>query len=132
MLKHVPESKIGKADSLSRRLDWEVGVERDNEDETLVKPEWLEMRRTETVEIIIKEVDLLEKVRQSKVKNDEVVKAVEEIKWAGVKMLRDKEWKEVNGIIYKEEKVYVPKDDKLRAEIIRLHHDMPVGEHGEQ
>jgi len=132
MLKHVPESKIGKADSLSRRLDWEVGVERDNEDETLVKPEWLEMRRTETVEIIIKEVDLLEKVRQSKVKNDEVVKAVEEIKWAGVKMLRDKEWKEVNGVIYKEEKVYVPKDDKLRAEIIRLHHDMPVGEHGEQ
>jgi len=132
MLKHVPESKIGKADSLSRRLDWEVGVERDNENETLVKPEWLEMRRTETVEIIIKEVDLLEKVRQSKVKNDEVVKAVEEIKWAGVKMLRDKEWKEVNGVIYKEEKVYVPKDDKLRAEIIRLHHDMPVGEHGEQ
>jgi len=38
-LKHVPESKMGKADSLSRRLDWEVGVERDNEDKTLVKPE---------------------------------------------------------------------------------------------
>jgi len=31
--------------------------------------------------------------------------------------------------MYKEEKVYVPKDDKLRVEIIRLHHDMPVGEH---
>ena len=30
---------------------------------------------------------------------------------------------------YKEEKVYVPKDDKLRVEIIRLHHDMPVGGH---
>ena len=38
-LKHVLESKIGKADSLSRRPDWEVGVEKDNEDETLVKPE---------------------------------------------------------------------------------------------
>jgi len=36
---NVPESKMEKADSLSRRLDWEVGVERDNEDETLVKPE---------------------------------------------------------------------------------------------
>ena len=34
--------------------------------------------------------------------------------------------------MYKEGKVYVPKDDKLRAEIIRLHHDMPVGGHGEQ
>ena len=30
---------MGKADSLSKRLDWEVGVEKDNEDKTLVKPE---------------------------------------------------------------------------------------------
>jgi len=35
-------------------------------------------------------VNLLEEVRKSKVKNDEVVKAVEEIKQAGVKMLKDK------------------------------------------
>jgi len=32
----------------------------------------------------------------------------------------------------KEKKVYVFKDEKLRAEVIRLHHDMPVGEHGGQ
>jgi len=62
-LKHVPGSKIGKADSLSRRPDWEVGVERDNENEMLVKPEWLEVRRTETVEIMVEGVDLLEKVK---------------------------------------------------------------------
>jgi len=37
MLKHIPESRMGKADSLSRRPDWEVGVERNNEGETLVK-----------------------------------------------------------------------------------------------
>ena len=78
---------MGKVDSLSRRSDWEVGVERDNEDETLVKLEWLEVRRTEKVEVIVEEVDLLEKVRQSKVKDDEVVKVVEEMKWTGVKML---------------------------------------------
>jgi len=30
---------MGKADSLSRRPDWEVGVKKDNKDETLVKPE---------------------------------------------------------------------------------------------
>jgi len=80
MLKHVPGSKMGKTDSLSRRLDWKVGVKRDNENKILVKPEWLEIRRTETVEIIVEGVDLLEKVRQSKVKDDEVVKAVEEMK----------------------------------------------------
>jgi len=55
-----------------------------------------------------------------------VVKAIEEMKQAGVKMLRDKEWREVDGIMYKEGKVYVLKDDKLRAEIARLHHNTPV------
>jgi len=86
MLKHVPESKMEKADSLSRRPDWEVRVDKDNEDETLVKPEWLEMRKTETVEIIVDGVDLLEEVKKSKVKDDEVVKVVEEMKQARVKM----------------------------------------------
>jgi len=90
-LKHVPGSRMGKADSLSRRLDWEVGIERDNKDQTLIKPEWLEARRMEIVEIIIKGADLLKKVKQSKVKDDEVVKAIEKMKQAGVKMLRDKE-----------------------------------------
>jgi len=79
MLKHVPGTKMGKADSLSRRPDWKVGVERDNEDEMLVKKEWLENRRTEKVEVIVEGVDLLEKIRQSRVRDDEVVKAVEEI-----------------------------------------------------
>jgi len=42
-LKHVLGSKMEKTDSLSRRPDWEVGVKRDNGNETLVKPEWLEV-----------------------------------------------------------------------------------------
>jgi len=87
------------------------------------------VRKTEAVEIIVDRVDLLEKVRKLKVKDDKVIKAVEEMKWAEVKMLRDEEWREVNGIMYKEGKVYVLKDEKLRAEIIRLHHDMPIGGH---
>ena len=107
-------------------------MKKDNENTTLVKLEWLEVKRTEAVEIIIKGVNLLEKIRQSKIKDDKVVKAVEEIKQARVKMLRDKEWKEVDGIMYKKRKVYVPKNDKLRAEIIRLHYDMLVGRHGRQ
>ena len=107
-------------------------MEKDNEDETLVKPEWLEARRMERVKVIVEGVDLLEKVRESKVKNNEVVKAVEEMKQAEVKMLRDEEWREVDNIMYKERKVYVPKDNILRAEIIRLYHDTPVGGHGGQ
>jgi len=90
MLKHVLKSKMKKADSLSKRPDWKVGVEKDNENEILIKPEWLEVRKTKTVEIIVDGVDLLEEVRKSKVKDNEVVKAIKEMKQAGVKMLRDK------------------------------------------
>ena len=80
MLKHIPRTKIEKADSLSRRPDWEVGVERDNEDETLVKKKWLENKRIEKVEVIVERVNLLEKIRQSRVRDDKVIKAVEEMK----------------------------------------------------
>ena len=44
--------------------------------------------------------------------------------------MRDEEWREVDGIMYKKKKVYIPKDEKLRAEMVRLYHDMPIGEHG--
>ena len=95
-----------------------------------MKPEWLKVRRTEIVEIIIEGVDLLEEVRKSKIKDDEVIKAVEEMKQARVKVLRDEEWREVDGIMYKKEKIYVPKDEKLRAEIVRLYHNTLIGGHG--
>jgi len=72
MLKHIPGSKMEKVDSLSRRPDWEIEVEKDNENETLVKPEWLEVRKIEKVEVIVEGVDLLEKVKQSKVKDNEM------------------------------------------------------------
>ena len=55
---------MGKADSLSRRPDWEIEVKKDNEGETLVKPEWLKLRRMEAVEIIVDGVDLLEEYCQ--------------------------------------------------------------------
>ena len=132
ILKHISGSKMGKVDRLSRRPDWEIGVEKNNEEQMLVKKEWLEVKRIRITEVIIEGVDLLDKVRKYKAKDDEVVKAVEKIKQAGVKMLRDEEWHQEDGLMLKERKVYVPRDEKLRAEVIRLHHDMPVGGHGGQ
>jgi len=132
ILKHVPGQRMGKVDGLSRRPDWERGVERDNKEQMLVKREWLEARAAEVSEVVIDGVDILDRIRKSKAKDDEVVKAVEEMKRAGVKVLRDEEWREHEGLILKEGKVYVPKDEKLRAEVIRLYHDTPVGGHGGQ
>ena len=132
MLKHISESKMGKADRLSRRLDWEVEVEKNNEEQTLVKKEWLKVKKVRVAEVIIERVDLLDKVKKYEAKDNEAVKAVEEMKWAGVKMLRDKKWRQEDSLMLKEKKVYVPKDEKLRVEVIRLHHDTSVGGDGRQ
>ena len=59
------------------------------------------------MEVVIKGVNLLEEIRKSDAKDDKVIKAIEEIKWVGMKMLRDKEWKEENGLILRDRKVYV-------------------------
>ena len=82
------------------------------------------------MEVIVEGVDLLEKIKQSRVRDNKVVKAVEEMKRAGVKVLRNKEWRNIDSVIYKERKIYVPKDEVLRAEIIRLYHNTPVEGHG--
>jgi len=126
-LKHVLGSKMGKADGLSRRSDWEKGGEGDNEERTLLKLEWVQ--RIRAGEVIVEGIDILEKIRKSEAKDDGVIKAVEEMKRAEVKMLRDEEWREEDGLMLKEGKVYVLKDEALRVEIIRLHHDTPMGGH---
>ena len=72
-------------------------------------------------------VDLLEKVKQLRVKNNKVVR--EEIKQARVKILRDQEWREVDSIMYKKKRQYISKNNALRAEIIRLYYNIPVRGH---
>jgi len=82
---------MGKVDELSKRSDWEVGVERDNKEQMLVKKEWLEARAAEVSEVVIDKVDILDKIKRSKIKDNKVIKAVEEMKRAEVKVLRDEE-----------------------------------------
>jgi len=88
-LVHVPGTKMEKADGLSRWPDWQEGVGRENEDRTLVKKEWLETRALE--EVVIEGVDILDRIRKSKTVDDEIVKVVEEMKKANVKVLRNEE-----------------------------------------
>ena len=98
----------------------------------LIKKEWMEVRVMQVEEVIIEGVNLIEKIKKSEAKDNKVVKVVEEMKQAEVKVLRDEEWQEEDGVILRDKKVYVPKDKKLRAKVIWLHHDILVGEHGGQ
>jgi len=50
----------------------------------------------------------------------------------GVKAIQGEEWKMEGELILKKGKVYVPKDEELRTEIIWLHHNVPVAGHREK
>ena len=69
-------------------------------------------------EIMIETMDLLEKIKKLNTKDNEIIKVVEEIKQAEVKILRNEEWQEENRLILRNRKIYVLKDEKLRAEVI--------------
>jgi len=101
-------------------------VERDNEDQKLIKLEWIR-----GVEMLIEEENLRERIRKAQEGDEKIVKAVEELKRAGIKTLKDEEWKIEDGIVLKKGRIYMPEGD-LRREIIQLHYDTPVGGHGER
>ena len=119
-LKHVAGKSMGRADSLSRRVDWAEGVERDNENQVMLKKEWLEVRAMERL-VEGPEEEIVKRIKKARDKDEKVIKVVEEMKKAGVKTLRNEEWQIEEGLVLKEGRVYVPKDEKLRVEIIRLH-----------
>ena len=77
---------MGKVDSLSRQLDWQIGVDKDNEDRVLVKKEWL--RRAE--ETLVEENNLKNRIKEAQEKDEQVVKAVEELKRSEMKSIKDK------------------------------------------
>ena len=124
ILKYVLETKIEKVDGLGRRPDWKVGVKKDNENQTLIKKQWI----CNLVEVVIKRLEI-EKIKIAREKDEEVAGVVEKIKKAVVKVLRGDKQQVERDLVLKEEKVYVPKDKELRVEIICLYHDILAAEH---
>ena len=119
---------MGKANGLSRRPDWKVGMENNNDNQVLLKNCWL----CSLQEVVIEgpKVDIVEKIKRARSKDEEVVRVVEKMKKAGVKVLRGEEWEIEKDLVLKEGKVSVLKDEELRMEIIWLHHDILVAGYG--
>ena len=86
ILKHVLGTKIGKMDRLiSKRPDWKVGIENDNNNQTLIKEQWIHS----LVEVVIEkpEVEIVEKIKKARSKDKEVVRVAEEMKKVRVRVL---------------------------------------------
>jgi len=65
------------------------------------------------------EVDIVGKIKKARSKDKEVVRVVEKMKKARVKMLQREEWQIEEELVLKEEKMYVSKNKELRVEIIQ-------------
>ena len=119
---------MGKVDGLSRRPDWKIGVDRDNENQVVIKNNWI----CSLQEIVIEgpEIDILEKIKKATSRDEDIVRIVEEMKKAKVKKLRGNKWQMEGDLVLKEGKVYVSKDKELRAEVIWLYHNVPAAGHG--
>ena len=70
-LKYVPETKIEKTDRLSRRLDWKVDIENNNNNQVFIKNHYIH----NLAEVVIKgpKVDILEKIKIARSKNENIM-----------------------------------------------------------
>ena len=100
----------------------------------MLKREWLEIRAMNRKQWLIEgaEEDIIEKIKKSEARDDEIIKAVKEMKKAGVKVLRNEEQQIEDNLVLREEKVYVSRNKKLRLEIIHLHYNMLISGYREQ
>jgi len=107
-------TRMGKVDRLSRRPDWKVGIDGDNKNQIVVKDSWL----CRLKEVIIEgpEEGVLKRIKNARNKDEDVVRIVEEMKKVKVKELWGNEWQMEGELVLKEGKIYVPKDEELRAE----------------
>ncbi|KAJ3577041.1 hypothetical protein NP233_g61 [Leucocoprinus birnbaumii] len=132
-LHHKPGKTMQAEDPLSRRSDHEEGVNFDNEDQILLKPEFFAVHAVEAVhESPINDEQILREVKQALL-SDEVTKDYKSLLQSGPrefgKSLQD--WNYENGLLLYRGKVYIPKstNDHLRQRIVQIHHDLPSAGH---
>jgi transposase InsO family protein len=115
-LHHIPGKSNSKADLLSRRPGFEKGVN-DNED-TILLPEYLFSNNSLSIqEISIEPITFLPRILRNH--NQESYLKVDGPDW---------KTQEDNTLTFKD-RVYVPLDKTLRADIIAHHHDTPLAGH---
>jgi len=95
---------------------------------TLLKPEYFVFAPCARGHLLIdgSEKETLSKIRKCADLDEEVIKALKDMKGEKKKSIRGDEWIEEQGLILFRGKVYVPKDEELRKEITRLHHNTSI------
>ena len=129
---HKPGTSNGRADALSRRPDHQKDDADDNLDQIVLRPEQFRLlaaRRGHNA--VVADKALLKRIRTCSEREQEVAEALQKVEKLGPARLQSDlvDWNVEQGLILYRGKVYVPKDEALRTEIVRIHHDLPPAGH---
>ena len=132
-LHHKPGKTMQAEDPLSRRPDHEEGVNFDNQDKVLLKPEFFAISALEaTHESLVNNDQILKEIKEAFL-SDNVTKDYKSLLQSGPREFKKslQDWNYENGLLLYRGKVYIPKstDDHLRRRIVQIHHDLPSAGH---
>ena len=131
-ISHKPSTFNGRADALSRRPDHQHGDTEDNLGWILLKPKQFRVLAAKRGHLsIVPEKALLQHIRKCGKCKQEVTEALSKLESLGPACLQNNlvDWNTEQGLLLYCGRVYVPKDDALRTEIVRIHHDLPHAGH---
>lgn len=139
-LHHKPGKTMQAEDPLSRRPDHEEGVNFDNRDQILLKPEhfsnimeYFKVNALEAAhESAFDDTEILKRIKRALL-SDKVTKDYHALLSSGPREFKKslEEWNYENGLLLYRGKVYIPMDENedLRREIVKLHHDITSAGH---
>jgi len=112
-LRHIPE-KINTKTNILLRKD-QVNTKEDNKDVQMLKEELWTRRTTAEVTILkrmtkIEDSDILKEIRNNNTREKKVIQVLDK---------KDSETWEEEGIVYKEGRIYVPNNKKLKEKILK-------------
>jgi hypothetical protein len=119
------------ADPLSRRPDHEEGVIDNNTGQTLLWPKFFALHSIAKAHMNqVDNSELLDQIK-SALENNEMTKDYKRLLSSGPREFKKslEDWNFENGLLLCCGKVYVPKDQDLRLELLKLHHDTLLAGH---
>jgi transposase InsO family protein len=127
---HKPGS-FNKADALSRRPDHKEGIPPVDDKRVLLNSKFFSIRATRPTAIEPLNSTIRQRIKTAQSYDTEVSRALETILKSGPRTLTKglEDWNLEDGIILHRGHVYVPKDDSLRRDLVKLYHDHPATGH---
>ena len=122
---HKPGKTMHLSDPLSRQF--EVKDSDDNQGITVLKPEHF----IKSASVTLAETPLETRIREASIKEADVIKSLRNLVRSSPRSLSQgiPDWEEIDGLTYYQNKLYIPKKDNLRLEVLKLVHDHPAAGH---